>query len=363
MPALVALILVPNENAWLGYVLVLATGMALWWRRSRPLLVLALVITFTSLSPLMQSGFGSSFIEGMVVLYAVASRMPLSRALLGYLMSVAIPFAASGLRILVGLEPILLNVLQPSLLVALLLGIAVRARREQRTALAELVNARIEAAALTERSRITAEMHDVVAHSITVMIALAGGAKAGWKKHPERAADALEQLGNVGANVLSEMQTILRILRDNDADLDHALHESGHNLPTLEELTDTFRSAGLPVTLTQSGLPLRENLPLQNTVYRIVQESLTNALRYARNPTAVTVEIAGDGEKLRITVTDDGQDAGRAESIGAGIGLTAMAERAAAFGGTHHAGPAPTGGWRTRATLPVPSPDSDGAES
>lgn len=354
-PACIGLVLIQPPHAWVGFVLAAATGIALWWRRTSPLLVLTIVVACASMSPLVQPGFSPLLIETFIVVYTVASLRPLAHALLGLGLSIGIPFVAAAIRQWIGLGEISPTLVQPMLLAALFLGIAVRSRRQQRETLAALVNTRIDAAAASERSRITAEMHDVVAHSVTVMIALAGGARAAWQKHPERATDALEQLGNVGETVLEEMQTILHVLRSGDSDLDKALHQSGHNLPTLEELADTFRAAGLPVTLSKTGFP-SDDLTLKNATYRIVQESLTNALRYANDPTEVSVRITGDSDNVTITVTDDGRPGSPAPSLGSGTGLSAMVGRAAALGGTHDAGPRVGGGWETRTALPLNMP-------
>lgn len=355
VPTCIGLVLIQPPYARVGFALTAAIGIALWWRRTHPLLVLTIVVACASMSPLVQPGFSPLLIETFIVVYTVASLRPLTHALIGLGLSIGIPFAAAALRQWIGIGELSPTLVQPLLLAALFLGIAVRSRRQQRETLAALVNTRIEAAAANERSRITAEMHDVVAHSVTVMIALAGGARAAWQKHPERATAALEQLGNVGETVLGEMQTILHVLRSGDSDLDTALHRSGHNLPTLEELADTFRATGLPVTLRQTGFP-SDDLTLKNATYRIVQESLTNALRYADKPNEVAVRITGNSDTVTITVTDDGRPGPPARSLGSGAGLSAMAERAAALGGTHDAGPRLGGGWETRTVLPVTKP-------
>lgn len=351
-PSLVALALVRPAQAWVSFLLIAVIGIALWWRRAHPLLVLAVVIACASMNPLVQPGFSPLLLETFIVVYTVASLRSLGHALIGLGLGLGIPFVAVLVRQGIGFEALSPTFIQPALLVAMFFGIAMRARRYQRETLATLVNTRIEAAAANERSRITAEMHDVVAHSVTVMVALAGGARAAWKKHPERAADALEQLGNVGETVLGEMQAILHVLRTGDSDLDNALHTSGHNLPPLEELADTFRAAGLPVTLSQSGFPT-DDLTLKNATYRIVQESLTNSLRYAIHPSEVAVQIIGDQVNVSITVTDDGQPGPRTRSLGAGTGLRAMAQRATTLGGSHDAGPRVGDGWQTHTVLPL----------
>lgn len=364
LPTLAALILSPPPYAWLGYVCAVGVATAFWWRRSHPLTVLIVVVALATLNPISVTGMTTAFFESIFALYALASYSRLPKTIVGYLLSVGTILATAGLTMLMGLrEDWPLSLLQPASLVAVALGFAARASRSRRRAIEELVTLREDRAAAAERARITAEMHDVVAHSVTVMVALAGGAAAGWEKHPERARNALEQLGDVGAHTLEEMQRILRVLRENDADLDRNLEASGHNLPSLEGLIDVFKTAGIPVTLLVDDEPANDvalNDPaLQTTVYRIVQESLTNALRHANDATYVEVRITSDSERVGVCVTDNGRGTEPVSSVGAGVGLRAMRERAAAFCGEFSAGPipsredAPGRGWRTRVLIPV----------
>lgn len=359
-PTVTALVLVSPAHAWLGYLCAAGVAVAFWWRRSHPLTVLLIAVGLASLQPFAGAGTSVATFESFFGVYTLASLTRLRTAILGYLMSEAVIFAVSGIAMLLGFrEAFPAVLLQPIALMALALGVAVRASRARRAALENVVVLREERAAAAERARITAEMHDVVAHSVTVMIALAGGARAGWEKHPERARNALEQLGDVGEGALTEMQRILQLLRNNDSALSTDLELSGHNLPPLEELVEVFRVAGLPVTLERDDTKAALEPALRTTVYRITQEALTNALRYARDATYVEVAVRVQQEHLTVTVTDNGKPNPAATSLGAGIGLRAMRERTTTFGGTFDAGPlasdddAPGTGWRTHATLPL----------
>lgn len=365
IPTLVALVASPPSHAWLGYACAAGVAAAFWWRRSHPLTVLLLVVALATLNPISANGTTPAFFESLFALYALASASRLPKTIVGYLLGEGTIYATAGLTILLGFrEDWPATFLQPVPLAALALGLAARASSSRRRAIEELVTLREDRAAAAERARITAEMHDVVAHSVTVMVALAGGAAAGWEKHPERARHALEQLGDVGARTLEEMQRILRVLRDNDAGLDRSLETSGHNLPSLEELICVFKTAGLPVVLAVDGEePARGGTladpALQTTVYRIVQEALTNALRHANEATYVEVRISSDDRRITVSVTDNGRGTKAGHSVGSGVGLRAMRERAAAFGGEFSAGPipsredAPGRGWRTRVSIPV----------
>lgn len=365
VPTVTALVLVPPAHAWLGYLCAAGVAVAFWWRRSHPLPVLLIVVGLAALNPISGASNSVAVFESFFGVYTLASLTRLRTAILGYLLSEAMIFAVAGAALLLGLRETLPAVLlQPGALIALAIGVAVRASRARRSALEDLILMREERAAAAERARITAEMHDVVAHSVTVMIALAGGARAGWEKHPERARDALEQLGTVGAQTLEEMQRILRVLRDGDDALDADLDFSGHNLPPIDELIAMFRAAGLPVTLNCADTAMPAEPALRTTVYRIVQEALTNALRYATDASYVEVAIHMSDDQLTVTVTDNGKPQSPATIVGAGVGLRAMRERTAAFHGTLQAGPlatskeAPGTGWRTRATLPLESAGS-----
>ncbi len=348
----IALTFTGEPMNWGAYVALGIAAAALLWRRRFPFTVLITVTAVAAVSLLISPDLAYQGLPSAFALYVVAARQSTGRAALGYLVAVALPALATLFQGLSESAPFSPSILDPLALLALALGIAVRARRQRHESLIALMEQRVERAALAERARITAEMHDVVAHSITVMIALAGGARTAWDKHPERAREALDHLGDVGATALGEMQRILRVLRANDSDLDEALHESGHNVPSLEELVEVFRAAGLPVTLSRHGATAMDDPALETTIHRIVQESLTNTLRYAEGATEVRVEVTTTPSAIEVTVTDDGHpDAGR-PTVGAGVGLTGIRERAAAFGGTSTAGPLAGGGWRTHTQLP-----------
>ena len=134
---------------------------------------------------------------------------------------------------------------------------------------------------VTERNRIAREMHDVVAHSLTVMVTLSDGAAVVVHKDPERAAGVLAELSRTGRTALADMRRVLGVLRD-DAAAGHAPREPLAAGGNLAKLLEGFRTAGLPVHYTHTGPSLPGDAAFQLTVYRIVQESLTNVLRYGR---------------------------------------------------------------------------------
>lgn len=365
IPAVATLVIEPPAHTWVGYLCTGGIALAFWWRRSHPFRVLLIVVTLATMNPISAAAASPAFLESSFALFALANVSRLRTTIKGYLISEGAIFAVGSLLVFIGVRetwPVVL--LQPASLVALALGVATQAGRARRDAIEELIVAREERAAAAERARITAEMHDVVGHSVTVMVALAGGAASGWEKHPERARAALEQLNKVGARTLEDMQRILQVIRGQDDDLNRSLEKSGHNLPTLQELVSTFQAAGLPLTLAieseQTASRLGQADPaLMTSVYRIVQESLTNVLRHASDATHVEASIGLETGEVIVAVTDNGRGARTGPTRGAGIGLRAMRERANAFGGRFSAGPiprsedAPGGGWLTRVTIPL----------
>ncbi|WP_282848508.1 sensor histidine kinase [Microbacterium oxydans] len=245
------------------------------------------------------------------------------------------------------------------MLIAALLGVNVGDRRRYIGAILDRANqlarerdqqARI--ATLAERARITREIHDVVAHSVSVMVSLADGADALAEKDPQRSRDAVQEIGEIGRQSLVEMRQLLGALGDDTV----AGEEDGPMRPNpglaeLVPLVETFRTAGLPVSVrTEGSAP--SSPALQNTVHRIVQEALTNALRYAKDPREVRVLLDFREDVLVIEVTDDGQPGPPAASVGSGRGLIGVRERARLAGGTVQTGPLPDGGWRVRVEIP-----------
>ncbi|GAA1000833.1 sensor histidine kinase [Subtercola frigoramans] len=256
------------------------------------------------------------------------------------------------------------------MLVAVLVGINVGNRKRYVEALldraAQLARERDQQAllsAVTERARIAREMHDIVAHSLTVMVALADGAGLTVKDDPGRAQEVMQQVAETGRQALADMRVVLGVLADPRLSTGDATLAPQPRHDDLEALVQSYRGAGMVVHFTVSGAPPRDP-GLQLTVFRIVQEALTNCLRYAPDPKHVLVELAYGPAELVVSVLDEGQGSaattevktgfpGVTTVIGAGQGLVGMRERVAAYGGSLEAGPTTAGGWRVRATVPV----------
>lgn len=200
-----------------------------------------------------------------------------------------------------------------------------------------------------ERARIARELHDVVAHSVSVMVVQAGAADGAVRNHPEAAERALREVQRTGRQALVELRRMLDLLRD-EASPDELAPQPG--LLDVVGLVTSAREAGLDVTL-QTGELAEVPPALALTAYRIVQESLTNALRYA-GPAPVEVQLARSGDVLRVAVRDAGR--GAAATTGTGHGLIGMRERVALFGGTLDIETSPGQGFAVTARLPVGRP-------
>jgi signal transduction histidine kinase len=338
-------------------VLDLALVVPLVWRRRFPVQVFAI----QALIALAQWAFGvrlSADIALLVSLYTVATTQSRRIAvtalavLEGGVVLAAVRFAPAGDTVgsLVFLSGLVVA--------AYFLGTSVRNRRAylgalvDRAARAELErDQQARLAATAERTRIARELHDIVAHSLTVVVTLAEAATASAESDPRAAQAAMGQVATTGRAALTEMRRLLGVLRTDSED-SPAEFGPAPGLDGVDDLVAGARAAGLPVRLTVGGRPRALAGAMDATAHRIVQESLTNVLKHAVQPSGVDVLVRWGEDDLQLQITDDGR-AG-ASSAGPGHGLTGMRERLALFGGELSAGPGTTGGWRVRATLPVP---------
>jgi signal transduction histidine kinase len=234
---------------------------------------------------------------------------------------------------------------------AWVLGIYVRTRRAyissvvERARIAEQERDQRALIAVTaERARISREMHDIVAHSLAVMIALSDGAAAAVARAPGEAQQAMEQSSALGRQSLQEIRRVLGDLRDGE-ELERVPQPG---IAAVEDLIRQVRAAGLPVDLVVVGQPRPLVPSAELAVYRLIQESLTNVLKHARQPTRATVTIRYLDTGLRIEIDNDdlpeAYEMSSAEPTGHGI--TGMRERAAVFNGSVEAARRPDGGWR-----------------
>ena len=376
-----------HDGVWPVAALLAAAAPALWFRRSHPVPVVAVVALLlfgvTLLHP-----WGSSVSAGLwFALYSVA--VARSRRFAGVCLAAATaPLVVQYFVLAVGpldgrLPDMGVNTpenfqlitsiaaaisITLSNIIATGLGVSVRQRREHEHEIAAWAAKAAELGSAAERNRIAREMHDIVAHSLTVMIRLGDGAAVVARKDPAQAADVLAELSRTGRTALADMRRVLGVLRDDPA-AGQAPREPLVDADSLGKLLEGFRAAGLPLHYTHTGPSLPEDTAFQLTVYRIVQESLTNVLRYGRSLGRVDVAIARAGPMVTIDVVDDGKgsvEPGGMPAVagvpasgipkppgsgGTGRGLAGMLERARIYAGTVEAGRSADHGWRVHTVL------------
>jgi signal transduction histidine kinase len=218
---------------------------------------------------------------------------------------------------------------------------------EERTAALEAERyERARAAVAEERARIAREMHDSVAHTVSVMVLQAGAAEQALAIAPERTRESLTTIQDAGREAIVELHRMLGVLRGPVGEL--AL-DPQPGVASLDALIDQVRRAGLPVELSVDGEPRRLPAGVDRSVYRIVQEGLTNTLKHAGAAHA-SVHLSYDGRAVELEVLDDGT--GPSRGNGGGFGLVGMRERAELYGGVLESGARPGGGYALRARLP-----------
>jgi signal transduction histidine kinase len=242
-------------------------------------------------------------------------------------------------------------------LLAWVLGDSMRYRRayyaslEDRAARLERErDAQARVAAVAERARIARELHDVIAHNVSVMVVQADGASYALATDPGRAREALAAISATGRQALAEMRRMLGVLR-REEDGPTELRAPQPGVGELGELLDQARMAGLPVSFTVEGVPRPLPGGVALAAYRIVQESLTNTRKHAGPVASASVVLRYSADTVVLAISDDGR--GAAAPDGAGHGLTGMRERVAMYGGSVAAGPRSGGGFEVVATLPL----------
>ena len=342
---------------------------ALNWRRTYPLAVivvgasawtvpvlLGLVPSEAALTPL---------VALLIAVYSVARHAPTRRAVTGAVVALAASLAAD------------LRMAHPGVsdfgFTAILIswpwfaGYALRSHALANSALAdraELLEAERDAKALAavaaERGRLARELHDIIAHCVSVMVVQAGAAEEVIDRQPDRAREALRAVADSGRAALADLRTLLGLLRDSE--LPPALAPQP-GISDLETLAAQVRAAGLPVHLRIEGEPCALPPGIDLAVFRIVQEGLTNTLKHA-GAAQVTVVVRYQPGSLHVSVTDDGQGTGGdcGQDGGAGHGLAGMRERVLLYGGELQAGQLPGRGYQIVARLPVEYEPENGGD-
>ncbi|MEW9551638.1 histidine kinase [Nonomuraea sp. NPDC050783] len=339
----------------IGLALVAVSGVPVAWRRRRPLAALCAALVPETLLAVAGYGAGVPGLAGLVLLYSVASHRGLATALGGLLATLSAYTAgavAGPARAVAWTDHVVAAVVVTAVWGA---GRSLRLRRAYLAELRERA-ARLErahaadtrAARAEERSRIARELHDVVAHHVSVMIVQAAAARRVLASDPELAGEALSAIEHTGRTAMAEMRTIVGVLRT-DARAERGPQPGVQDLPALVE---QMREAGLPARLLVEGEPRPLPAGVDLAAYRLVQEGLTNSLRHAGAGAGAVVTVRHRPDELDVRVQDDG--AGTAEPpAGPGHGLVGIRERVALYGGILSIGPRPGGGFEVRARFPL----------
>jgi signal transduction histidine kinase len=343
-----------------GAGLLLLENVPLAWRRKRPLVVLVLVIV--AFFAYQGAGFpGAPQLALLISLYGVGSYCPRRTARLAA--AIAIPlltvFTILGVIFSEGVTAVQVIPSLVVLITVFMAGEAVRARQahartlEERAALLERErDDKARRAVEEERQRIARELHDVIAHNVSVIVVQAGAGRRVAEARPQEAARALGSIEITGRQALGEMRRLLGVLRQDGGEGNALAPQPG--MERLPRLLEQIREAGLPVELTVEGDPRPLSPGVDLSAFRIVQEALTNTLRHA-GPTTAEVRLCYADKMLEVRVSDDGRGAAPDTANGhePGQGLVGMRERVALFGGELRAGPKSGGGYEVRARLPI----------
>jgi signal transduction histidine kinase len=339
-----------------GWSLFAAMHLALVWRRSWPLGTAWTICGLAYLS--LVSGTDGLFVPivAMVAICAAVQRCPRRRS---------VPAAAAVeshfvVSWLVDDTPwVGLVALTFALTASVLLGVAISTRqaylleREERIRQLEHERDRqARLAAVSERARIARELHDIVTHNLAVMVALADAAAFTATVTPRRSAEAMTEVSSTGRQALGEMRRLLGLLRDDSFRYGDLGLRPQPGFADIDRLVAQVRAAGLTVTLVREGEPGPWGEGAGLTVYRIVQEALTNTLKHVGPTAKAHVRLRYSVTGVELEVVDDGVGHPcRPPAVGAGHGLVGMAERAAAYRGHVDAGPRSGEGWLVRARL------------
>lgn len=364
----------PGLDVWGTVALTVALVTPLFWRRRHPLPVFVI----TALMSFLQWTAGIQWAPGLpvipadvavlIAMYGVAARCTLRWAIataavaeLGILLIIIWPNGPMGTLLGPGGTPetVLRGLAFFSALVVAIWvsGIYANTRRRYVESLVDRAEQaereRDQQAVITvaaERARIARELHDVVAHNVSVIVVHADGAGYAIDGNPEQARQAIQTISTTGRRALTEMRRLVGVLRD-DASGEES-HAPQPGLAQLGELIENARASGLPTEFATYGTP--RDLPegAQLVIYRIVQEALTNTLKHGGPGTRATVEIGFDTDEIKLKIADDGRGASTLHVQG-GHGLIGMRERVAMYGGAVKAAPKIGGGFHVFARIPV----------
>ncbi|MEV8330455.1 sensor histidine kinase [Streptomyces niveus] len=354
----------PGPSVPVLVVLTAAYCLPLLWRQQRPILVFGLTSAVSAVALALDASTGSEAARVVALLNVGRSGRPGQLAVcLGIAVAqTAVSVTADGEGPDIGLQTWVIALIQAALvaavaaagLVARVINAYIRALHERAVRLEVERDQRARLAAAAERARVAREMHDILGHTLAVIVGLANGAAGLTEAKPERGAQTLRIIADSGRGALAELRRLLAVIGDDD---DRIAAEGTPLAPQpgfsdLGPLLERVRAAGPAVTLHTEGD--RTDLPpgLQLAVYRVVQEALTNTLKHAASDTAVQVTITADDTAVHLAVEDTGP-ALTPRANDDGRGLVGMRERAVLYGGSVSAGPNDRGGWTVRARFVI----------
>lgn len=343
------------DSSALGVALSVGATLPLGWRRRSPAIVLLIVALCQMWIEAMDAA-GPGWMGVLIAAYTLGAYRSgrLLWRLGGSLLLVVVTFVIAG--VVTGSAPWQALVSTPIMFAAaIVLGDNMRRRRERSAELVERAERAERERHLVahqhvqeERTRIARELHDVVAHSVSLMVIQTAAARRQLLADPQGVDASLAAIEETGRTAMQEMRRILGVLRDVSGD---APLSPQPGLAAIEGLT--VEASDLPVSMHAEGD--LEHLPVgvELSAFRIVQEALTNVRRHAGPVQRVDVSMIRLADSLTVEVTDDGRGAAAADQGAPGFGLMGMRERVAAYEGQLYAGPRPGGGWRVRAIFPV----------
>jgi signal transduction histidine kinase len=350
--------------SWLALFLVAAQCLPLAWRRRWPVAALICCGIPRSAYDMLQFGYAPLPLAPAIAFATVAER---SGRVTRWIMVVLVAIGIARSEMLPGHTVPYDAIVQAFIFgSAWAVGTLSRVRRESMAAVArraERAEAELDAAAAraaaAERVRIARELHDVVAHHVSLMAVQAEATGALLPDRPEAAAKSADLIAATARQAMAELRRLLGVLRFNPPDhTERTVPAPAASLTRLDEVLDAVRGAGLPVTCSVSGSPAALPPGVDLTAYRIVQEALTNALRHAPGAQA-SVEVLYEESYVTVRVADTGARPGAEpaprlrDRLSNGFGLAGIAERVASCGGSLTVGPQPCGGFAVTARLPV----------
>ena len=334
--------------------LVLASAVALTWRRSHPIWVLAAVYALLTVYFALHNPFGPIFVSLVVALLNATGHGPRVPAWTTGYVGGAVLFTAMLVRTDWHFNWVAAGAVFAWISLVMGVGELARARRDRATQQAEARAEQDRRQASEERLKIAREVHDVLAHHVSLINVRSGVALHLIDSQPEQVKEALTAIKQSSKEVLVELRNILGVLRDVDGHGAAPRHPVA-SLDQLDRLVERMDTAGLPVTVEVEGEKRPVPRGVDAAALRIVQESLTNTYRHA-GPTTATVTLTYRQDELAVRVDDQGRgtaNASRVDGTGTGSGLTGMRQRVEALSGTFEAGPKPGGGFRVVATFPT----------